>query len=93
METELIPLLAQFGIAAPFVAGLGWVFKKTWERADRLEQEVVRLNGVLQDKALPALHEASTAMREMAEISNDTRTRTEIEKQVADILRAKGQIQ
>lgn len=46
-------------------------WKREVERADRLEAEVTRLNGSIQDKAIPALLAAANAITECTELLRD----------------------
>lgn len=46
-------------------------WKREVERADRLEAEVNRLNGFLQEKAIPAMLASANALTEYAEILRD----------------------
>lgn len=75
---DTTPILAQYGalgvmVIAAFVA-VRILFQRTTdaynrerERADRMEQEVQRLNLVIQEKMLPILHEATRAISEALE--------------------------
>lgn len=74
---------AQYGVLGVAVVVLGWfghkVLTQMWARnaeelarevarGDRLENEVRVQNAVMQDKAIPALHAAATAMTECTEL-------------------------
>lgn len=75
---ETTPILAQYGalgvmVITAFVA-VRILFQRSTDaynrerdRADRMEQEVQRLNGVIQEKMLPILHEATRAISEALE--------------------------
>jgi hypothetical protein len=70
---DATPILAQYGALGVMVIAAGLavrvLFQRTTEayerereRADRMEQEVQRLNAVIQEKMLPILHEATRAI-------------------------------
>jgi len=72
------PILAQYGALGVMVIAAGVavrvLFQRTTdaynrerERADRMEQEVQRLNSLIQEKMLPILHEATRAISEALE--------------------------
>lgn len=79
-------LLAQYGVLGLFAALLvvfartaikrdadrsETAYKREVERADRLEAEVTRLNTSIQEKAIPALLAAATAINECTELLRD----------------------
>ncbi|MFD7157969.1 hypothetical protein ACXJJ3_08670 [Kribbella sp. WER1] len=72
---DTTPILAQYGALGVMVVFSGIIirvlfartteaYERERERADRMEQEVQRLNAVIQEKALPILHEATRAISE-----------------------------
>jgi hypothetical protein len=46
------------------------------ERADRMEAEVARLNGLIQDKMLPTLHEATKTLSQVLDQQQRRRDRS-----------------
>jgi hypothetical protein len=46
------------------------------ERADRMESEVARLNGLIQDKMLPTLHDATKVLSQVLEQQQRRRDRS-----------------
>lgn len=67
-----VGLLAQYGVLGVF-AILLIIFAKTsyrreTERADRLEQEVVRLNNLIIDRVIPALGSATSVVEDATEL-------------------------
>jgi hypothetical protein len=48
-------------------------WKRETERADRLEAEVTRLNGFIQEKAIPAMLASATAVSEATEMVREDR--------------------
>ncbi|MFF1820405.1 hypothetical protein ACFVWG_24075 [Kribbella sp. NPDC058245] len=72
---DTTPILAQYGALGVMVVFAGLIirvlFQRTTEayererdRADRMEQEVQRLNELIQEKMLPILHDATRAISE-----------------------------
>lgn len=63
-----LSILAQYGVLGVFAILLiifaKTAYKRETERADRLEQEVLRLNQLIQDKHIPALESATYALKE-----------------------------
>jgi hypothetical protein len=61
-------VLSQYGVLGLVVAVLGWYAKNTTgresARADRMEAEVFRLNGIVQEKVIPALESAARTVEE-----------------------------
>jgi hypothetical protein len=86
-----IPLLLQLGIAAPFVWGMYQAYKREVKRADRLEEEVKRLNDVNQDRTLPALIATASSLKEVADLNSDVKLQVEIERRVSSILKERGE--
>lgn len=72
---DTTPILAQYGALGVMVVFAGLIirvlfqrtteaYERERERADRMEQEVQRLNELIQEKMLPILHEATRAISE-----------------------------
>lgn len=62
-ETDPLPLLAQWGLAAPLMGALWWVYRREATRADRLEEKLL--------EAIPALTQATLALNESTEMLRD----------------------
>lgn len=58
-----LPMLAQWGLAAPLMAALWWVYRREANRADRLEEKLL--------EAIPALTQATLALNESTEMLRD----------------------
>lgn len=65
-------LLAQYGILGLVAGGLIWFAKfmvgRETARADRLEAEVIRLNGLIVDRVIPALTSSAGAVEDATEL-------------------------
>jgi hypothetical protein len=68
-------VLGQYGVLGVFAVLLVWFAKfmigRETARADRLEQEVLRLNTTIQEKVIPALLSATGAVEESTEMLRD----------------------
>lgn len=68
-------VLGQYGVLGVFAVLLIWFAKfminRETARADRLEQEVLRLNNTIQEKVLPALMSATGAVEQSTEMLRD----------------------
>lgn len=68
-------ILGQYGVLGVFALILIWFAKfminRETARADRLEQEVLRLNNVIAEKVIPALMSATGAVEESTEMLRD----------------------
>lgn len=78
-----IGLLAQYGVLGVFAAMLVVFarvsYKRETDRSDRLENEVQRLNSLIQEKVIPALSSATRAVEESQDLlSAMTRERVEL---------------
>lgn len=87
-------LLAQYGVLGVF-AVLLIVFAKTsyrreTERADRLEQEVVRLNNLIIDRVIPALGSANTVVEDATELLRSMQREREHDRGPAPRRRSAG---
>lgn len=67
--------LTQYGVlgvlAAILIVFARLAYKRETDRADRLEAELNRLNTSIQEKAIPALLAAATAIEECTELLRD----------------------
>lgn len=70
-----LAVLGQYGVLGVFAVLLVWFAKfmisRETARADRLEQEVLRLNNTIQDKVIPALLSATGAVEQSTEMFRD----------------------
>lgn len=81
-----LPAGAQYGILGVLVAMLAsgyllvprYVLDRERERADRMEQENVRLNTLIQEKAIPAIVDASNAVKDSTLLVHDMKHEQEI---------------
>lgn len=68
-------VLGQYGVLGVFAVLLIWfarfMINRETARADRLEQEVLRLNNIIQDKVIPALLSATGAVEQSTEMFRD----------------------
>ena len=68
-------VLGQYGVLGVFAVLLVWFAKfmigRETARADRLEQEVLRLNNTIQEKVIPALLSATGAVEQSTEMLRD----------------------
>lgn len=55
-----IPLYTQYGLLAPLMGALWWVYRREANRADRLEEKLL--------EAIPALTQATIALTESTEV-------------------------
>lgn len=93
-----LPAGAQYGILGVLVAmlGSGWllvpryVLDRERERADRMEVENVRLNTLIQEKAIPALVDAANAVKESTLLVHDVKRDRDIQA-ASDIHRRDGE--
>ena len=78
--------LLQYGVLGLVVLTLApvlwWFIKREIDRSTRLEADVQRLNGRLQDDTLPALILATQAMKASAEVMAQIQREREIEREV-----------
>lgn len=85
-----LPTGAQYGILGILVAALAsgkfvvprYVLDRERERADRLEAENVRLNNVIQEKAIPAIVQAATAVKDSQMLVAEVRHEREVANEV-----------
>lgn len=67
-------VLAQYGVLGVFATMLVWfargAHQRERDRADRLEEENKRLNGIIQDRVIPVLSAATRAAEESGELLN-----------------------
>lgn len=67
-------VFAQYGLLGAIAAGLIWFAKgahqRERDRVDALEAENKRLNGIIQDRVIPALTSATRAAEESADLLN-----------------------
>lgn len=65
-------VFAQYGVLGVIAAGLIWfargAHQRERDRVDALEAENKRLNGIIQDRVIPALTSATRAAEESAEL-------------------------
>jgi hypothetical protein len=70
-----LSLLAQYGVLGVFALLLilfaKTSYKRETDRSDRLEAEVLRLNNLIQEKAIPALASATRALEESQNLLHD----------------------
>lgn len=68
-------VLAQYGVLGAFAILLvlfaRTAYKRETDRSDRLESENSRLNNSIQEKVIPALVEATTALEQAAQLIHD----------------------
>ena len=62
-EGDPLPMLAQWGIAAPLMAGLWWTYRREANRADRLEEKLL--------EAFPLIAQATLALNDSNEVLRD----------------------
>lgn len=74
-DTTAVPDVSQlfnYGAVGVLAALGAWfarvAYKREAERADRLDAEVIRLNGVIQEKCIPALLAAGAALERSAKV-------------------------
>lgn len=79
-----LPLLAQYGLLAPFMIALWFAFKREAARADRLEAEVQRLNTVAQEKTLPAMFQVAESLQDFGKLAADLKLRQEVDRRAKD---------
>lgn len=85
-----LPTAAQYGILGILVAALAsgrfvtprYVLDRERERADRMEQENVRLNTLIQEKAIPAIVDASAAVRDSTMLVHDMKRERELQREI-----------
>lgn len=58
-----IPIYTQYGLLAPLMGALWWVYRREANRADRLEEKLL--------EAIPALTAATMALNESTEMLRD----------------------
>lgn len=79
-----LSIFAQYGVLGLFAAILLWFSKgsvqRERDRADRLEDENRRLNSVIQDRVIPALTSATTAVQQSSELLNNIQREREAER-------------
>lgn len=83
-----LPTGAQYGILGVLVAALAsgrflvprYVLDRERERADRMEQENVRLNTLIQEKAIPAIVDASAAVRDSTLLVHDMKRERDLQR-------------
>lgn len=77
----------QYGALGAFCLILVWfaktAYKREIERSDRLEDEVKRLNSLIQDKQVPALEAATRAVEDAKEFMEEERARISREADIA----------
>lgn len=68
-------VFAQYGVLGAFAVLLvlfaRTAYKRETDRSDRLESENTRLNQSIQEKVIPALVEATTALEQAAQLIHD----------------------
>ena len=85
-----LPTAAQYGLLGIMVAALAsgrflvprYVLDRERERADRMEQENVRLNALIADKAIPAIVDASAAVRDSTVLVHDMKRDQELQREL-----------
>ena len=85
-----LPPIAQYGLLGAGFAALAsgrflvprYVLDRERERSDRMEIENQRLNTLIQEKAIPAIVEASKAVQESSMLIRDIQREREIEREV-----------
>ena len=93
--SDLPDSLAQYGslgaLASALVAGqllvLRYVLAPERDRANRLETEVARLNGTIQEKTIPALVEATRVVTESQTLLRDIQRERELERREREVER------
>lgn len=72
---DLLTVFAQYGPLGVITALLVWfargAHQRERERADRMEEDNKRLNGIILDRVIPALTEATRAAEESAALLRD----------------------
>lgn len=85
-STDTVNLLSNYGAIGIILSLLIFfaraAYKRETDRGDRLEQEVLRLNSLIQEKYVPALAAATTALTECVSLLNEFRK----DKERADFL-------
>lgn len=73
-----LSVLTQYGILGVFAVLLilfaRTSYKRETDRSDRLEAEVLRLNNLIQEKAIPALASATRALEESQALVHELQT-------------------
>jgi hypothetical protein len=85
-----LPTAAQYGILGVLLAALvsgrfvipRYVLDRERERADRMEQENVRLNALIQEKTIPAIVDASVAVRDSTLLVHDMKRERELQREI-----------
>lgn len=74
-ESANLSALTQYGVLGVFALLLilfaRTSYKRETDRSDRLEAEVLRLNTLIQEKAIPALSSATAALEESQSLLHD----------------------
>ena len=95
-----LSVLGQYGILGVFsvllIVFARTSYKRETDRSDRLEAEVLRLNTLLQEKAIPALASATNALEESQALVRDLqqeryRTELALRQRIREIENATGQ--
>lgn len=85
-----LPVFAQYGLLGIGFAAIasGWllapryVLDRERARADRMEEENRRLNTLIQEKAIPAIVDASNAVRDSTLLVHDMKREREIQREI-----------
>lgn len=85
-----LPPVAQYGLLGAGFAALAsgrflvprYVLDRERDRADRMEAENQRLNTLIQEKAIPAIVDASNAVQESSRLIHDLQREREIQREV-----------
>ena len=89
-----LSILTQYGILGIFALLLilfaKTSYKRETDRSDRLEAEVLRLNNLIQEKAIPALASATRALEESQNLLHDLqrerdRDDTDLRRRITEI--------
>lgn len=79
---DTVDTFAQYGVLGVAVLALAIFARQAYvrerDRSDKLEAEVIRLNGVIIDKHAPALESALSAIREVTTLLEEIRTEREV---------------
>lgn len=85
-----LPTGAQYGILGVLVFALAsgkflvprYVLDRERERADRMEVENVRLNTLIQEKAIPAIVDAANAVKDSTLLVHDLKSERELRERL-----------